>query len=75
MLIGLVSNTSADVQRVPIGALPDGTKYITDKFVVVTEDNLPPLIVNMNRHDKTFAGVESIDRLCKELGIERVTRK
>ena len=72
MLIGLVSNTSADVQRVPIGALPDGTKYITDKFVVVTEDNLPPLIVNMNRHDMTFAGVESIDRLCKELGIERV---
>ncbi|MEE9553913.1 MAG: S8/S53 family peptidase [candidate division Zixibacteria bacterium] len=72
MLISLVSNANADAQRVAIDAFPDGTKYITDKFVVVTEDNLPPLIVNVNRHDETFTGVESIDRLCGELGIERV---
>lgn len=55
-----------------VGILPDGTKHLNNKIIVVCEHTAPELQTGQSSSDWAWTGVESIDRLCKDLGITRV---
>src|SRR3989304_4613917 len=59
-------------QNFSLGTLPNGDNYIANRLIVAMRHNAPKLTI-----DKTFSGiatsgVESIDNLCKEIGVTRI---
>jgi serine protease len=70
LLAGSTATSGFEQDR--IDSLPDGTKYVSNKLIVACDYSAPELRTGQSSSGWTSTGVESIDGLCRDLGVVRV---
>jgi len=55
-----------------VAYLPDGTKYLNDRIVVVMKSDSPSLITGQRQDAYALTGIASIDRICRDFKIVAV---
>jgi len=72
LLINLGQVSLSGAADLPIAEFPDGTKYIANRIVVVNEYEAPSFLIDNYNSGYAVTGVESVDRLCRKLGVIHV---
>lgn len=67
LAITLSASAGQDLQ-----ALPNGDNYVANRVIVALEYGAPKLTVDRTIHGIAESGVQSIDDLCKEMGVSRI---
>jgi len=57
------------IKAISISTLPNGSKYISDQFIITTGINTPTLEFSSDRSNKLNTNISSITNLCREFGV------
>jgi len=74
LLLLAYSHISAMSETIQVTALPDGSEYISNKFVAIKKYNVPSFLTDNFDSGYPVTGAGSVDSLCRNLGVVRVEK-